>query len=130
MSARGLLAHFSVLSWQSWLGTFSVYVGQPRSPLFFADSLLQAFLDRTSISLKTRARWAFGTIVTLQGAWWTWSTYIQSIYQPNNALLDWSDPGFGRGFAVRPTRPHHQNQPVEPDSAFYSCTSFSQLASS
>mgnify|MGYP001609240659 CR=1 FL=1 len=100
-----------------------------------ARSFLLTRYSRRSLTglpspLKTRARWAFGTIVTLQGAWWTWSTYIQSIYQPNNALLDWSDPGFGRGFAVRPTRPHHQNQPVEPDSAFYSCTSFSQLASS
>lgn len=38
----------------------------------------QAFLDRQKITVKTRARLAFGTIMTLQGAWWIWSTILQA----------------------------------------------------
>ncbi|KAG7530335.1 hypothetical protein FFLO_05107 [Filobasidium floriforme] len=65
-----------------------------------AGNLLGAFLDRKNISLKTRARLAFGGIMTLQGAWWIWSTIIQSQFKRQETLLDWSDSGFGRGFAL------------------------------
>lgn len=42
-----------------------------------AGNILGWYLDRTKISLHVRARWAFAVILTLQGAWWVWSTYIQ-----------------------------------------------------
>ncbi|KAL8292072.1 hypothetical protein RQP46_001538 [Phenoliferia psychrophenolica] len=48
----------------------------------------------------TRARYSFIAIVAMQGAWWTWSTVIQNEYQPSGTLLDWTDEGFGRGFAL------------------------------
>ncbi|KAM0788879.1 hypothetical protein ACM66B_002963 [Microbotryomycetes sp. NB124-2] len=58
------------------------------------------YLDRTGIPLKTRARTAFGVIVTLQGAWWIWSTVIQNEFHRTGARYDWTDAGFGRGFAL------------------------------
>ncbi|KAK4055599.1 hypothetical protein OIV83_000145 [Microbotryomycetes sp. JL201] len=58
------------------------------------------YLDRTGISLRTRVRTAFAVIVTLQGAWWTWSTVIQNEFHRTGARYDWSDSGFGRGFAL------------------------------
>jgi len=39
-------------------------------------NLLGAFLDRTKIRLKTRARGAFFTILGFQGAWWIWATIL------------------------------------------------------
>ncbi|KAI5478038.1 Major Facilitator Superfamily protein [Pseudohyphozyma bogoriensis] len=62
-------------------------------------NILGTFLDRHNIPLKTRARGAFAAVVITNGAWWIWSSYIQSLYQDSGILLDWSDPNFGRGFA-------------------------------
>ncbi|KAF4119956.1 Ion channel regulatory protein UNC-93 [Geosmithia morbida] len=63
-------------------------------------NLLGLWLDRTSISLKTRARVAFLTIVTLQGAWWTWATILVTRYHKSKPTYDWVDEGFGAGFGV------------------------------
>lgn len=60
----------------------------------------QYWIDRVQVPLKTRARWGFGVIVTLQGAWWLWATVIVTEYTRTQPTYDWSDPGFGRGFAL------------------------------
>ncbi|PIG85042.1 DUF895 domain membrane protein [Aspergillus arachidicola] len=63
-------------------------------------NLLGAFLDTKRISLKTRTRSAFVTILTLQGAWWIWGTIIVTEFKKTQPSYDWADAGFGRGFAL------------------------------
>ncbi|KAE8138570.1 major facilitator superfamily domain-containing protein [Aspergillus pseudotamarii] len=63
-------------------------------------NLLGAFLDTKRISLKTRTRSAFATILTLQGAWWVWGTIIVTEFKKTQPSYDWADAGFGRGFAL------------------------------
>ncbi|OGM47446.1 DUF895 domain membrane protein [Aspergillus bombycis] len=63
-------------------------------------NLLGAFLDTKRISLKTRTRSAFVTILTLQGAWWIWGTIIVTEFNKTQPSYDWADAGFGRGFAL------------------------------
>ncbi|KAJ3543032.1 hypothetical protein NM208_g3790 [Fusarium decemcellulare] len=58
------------------------------------------WLDQNHIALKTRARWAYGTIMTLQGAWWIWLTVNVTEFRREQPLYDWSDPGFGKAFGV------------------------------
>ncbi|TQN71006.1 putative membrane protein [Colletotrichum shisoi] len=65
-----------------------------------AGNLLGLWLDQNQIALKKRARWAFAVIMTLQGAWWLWLTINVTEYRRTQPTLDWSDPGFGRGFGV------------------------------
>lgn len=47
-----------------------------------------------------RARYGFAVILTLSGAFWIWATIIVTEYTRTKPTLDWSDAGFGRGFAV------------------------------
>ncbi|SCZ98893.1 BZ3500_MvSof-1268-A1-R1_Chr7-1g09308 [Microbotryum saponariae] len=88
-----LTLHFSVRA--RALGSFlSAIVA------IIAGNLLGWLLDSKKFSLKSRARYSFFVVLGLQGVWWIWSTVIQSDYQPHNTMLDWSSPGFGRGFAL------------------------------
>ncbi|OAL43380.1 MFS general substrate transporter [Pyrenochaeta sp. DS3sAY3a] len=63
-------------------------------------NLLGAYLDRTNIALRIRARTTFWTIVVLQGAWWLWATILVTEFRDSQPTYDWSSPGFGRAFAV------------------------------
>ncbi|KAA8641466.1 DUF895 domain membrane protein [Aspergillus tanneri] len=63
-------------------------------------NLLGAFLDRNHISLKSRSRGAFLTILALQGAWWIWGSIIVTEFHQTRPTYDWVDAGFGRGFAL------------------------------
>lgn len=67
-----------------------------------AGNILGAFLDRTKIPLHRRSRIAFGTIVTLQGAWWLWITVLATRFHnaADPRVYDWSSSGFGSAFAV------------------------------
>ena len=65
-----------------------------------AGNLLGLFLDRTKSSLKIRARTAYVTILTLQGAWWTWGTVLVSNFRRTSPTYDWVDDGFGKAFAL------------------------------
>lgn len=53
-----------------------------------------------NIPLKTRTRYGFAVILTLQGAFWTWATVIVTEFSRTQPTLDWADEGFGRGFGV------------------------------
>ena len=64
------------------------------------SGVLQNWLDRTKISLKTRARGAFWTILTLQGGWWIWATVLVTKFRTTRPTYDWTSPGFGAAFAV------------------------------
>lgn len=63
-------------------------------------NLLGAYLDRTSIALRLRARSTFWLIVVLQGAWWLWATVLVTEFRGTQPTYDWVSPGFGRAFAV------------------------------
>jgi hypothetical protein len=65
-----------------------------------AGNVLGAYLDKTSIALKTRARSAFFVVVGLQGAWWIWATVLVTGYHKTNPNFDWVDHGFGKTFAL------------------------------
>lgn len=65
-----------------------------------AGNLLGAFLDHTGLKLRTRARWAFVAILTLQGGWWIWATVLVTEFHKMQPTYDWADPGFARGFAL------------------------------
>ncbi|TXT16093.1 hypothetical protein VHUM_00596 [Vanrija humicola] len=49
---------------------------------------------------KTRALAAFGLVAVLNSITWIWSVIIQDEYRKTSPVLDWSDPGFGRGFGA------------------------------
>lgn len=66
-------------------------------------NVLGAFLDYSArISLKTRARASYIIVLTLQGGWWIWGTIIsyQFSHTKPSPTYDWSDSGFGKGFAL------------------------------
>ena len=63
-------------------------------------NILGAFLDQKRISLKTRGRAAFFVVVGLQGAWWIWATILVTHFRKTQPIYDWTDPGFGKGFAL------------------------------
>lgn len=65
-----------------------------------AGNLLGAFLDQRKLTLGTRARGAFFTVLGLQGAWWIWATILVTDFNRSKPTYDWVDPGFGRAFAL------------------------------
>ncbi|KAJ4393893.1 hypothetical protein N0V93_003109 [Gnomoniopsis smithogilvyi] len=65
-----------------------------------SGNILGYYIDRVNIPLKTRTRYGFAVILTLQGAFWTWATIIATEFTRTQPTLDWADDGFGRGFGV------------------------------
>ncbi|KAH6900630.1 major facilitator superfamily domain-containing protein [Thelonectria olida] len=65
-----------------------------------AGILLGVWLDQNQIALQKRARWAFGVIMTLQGAWWIWITVNVTEFHRTQPTYDWADAGFGKAFGV------------------------------
>jgi hypothetical protein len=65
-----------------------------------AGNIFGAWLDHTKVSLKTRVRSSFWTIVTLQGAWWIWATVLVHRFQQTRPTYDWASDGFGSAFGV------------------------------
>ena len=65
-----------------------------------ASLILGFWLDRSTVTLRARARWAFAVIMTIQGAWWIWIVVNLAEFRRVGPVYDWSDPGFGRAFGV------------------------------
>ncbi|OIW24554.1 MFS general substrate transporter [Coniochaeta ligniaria NRRL 30616] len=65
-----------------------------------SGNLLGAWLDRTKVPLKTRARSSFWAIATLQGGWWIWATVLVSRFRNTLPTYDWSSDHFGSAFGV------------------------------
>lgn len=61
-------------------------------------NVLGWWLDRTTVRLSRRSRLAFGVIVTLQGAWWIWTTVLVTKFRKAKPTYDWSSDGFGHAF--------------------------------
>ncbi|KAJ0122331.1 hypothetical protein J7T55_002844 [Diaporthe amygdali] len=66
----------------------------------FTTLLFGAFLDWTSLSFNRRARYGFIFMMSLIGGCWIWGTIVQVGYTKDKPSLDWSDDGFGRGWAL------------------------------
>jgi MFS family permease len=101
--AQGVYTEAVMFTFESlWLSVRARALGSFLSGIIaiIAGNLLGAFLDRKSISLKTRARGAFISILTLQGAWWLWATIIVTDYNKTKPTYDWNDAGFGKTFAL------------------------------
>lgn len=65
-----------------------------------AGNLLGAWLDTRRIALNKRSKYAFTTIMTLQGAWWIWATINVTKFHKEGPTYDWADEGFGAAFGV------------------------------
>ncbi|EKD15727.1 DUF895 domain membrane protein [Drepanopeziza brunnea f. sp. 'multigermtubi' MB_m1] len=63
-------------------------------------NVLGAWLDGKKLSLKTRTRGAFFTILGLQGVWWVWATILVTDFRESRPTYDWLDAGFAKGFAL------------------------------
>lgn len=101
--AQGVYTEAVMFTFQSlWFSVRARALGSFLSGIvaMAAGNLLGLFLDRTKIALKIRARTAFGVILTLQGAWWIWSTILVTDFHKSKPTYDWSDAGFGKGFAL------------------------------
>ena len=105
------------LIWQStWpdalIGTYAVNYFSVRSRALgsllsavtgsLSNYLLGFFLDWKKPSVNTRAKYAFGIIYTLQGAWWAWAISMMHKYHTTTPkpTFDWSTSGYGQGFGV------------------------------
>jgi hypothetical protein len=62
--------------------------------------LMGTFLDWTRLPINVRATGAYVFVMTLIGATWIWGTVVQKGYSEEAPGLDWSDSGFGRGWAL------------------------------
>ncbi|KAH6676224.1 major facilitator superfamily domain-containing protein, partial [Halenospora varia] len=101
--AQGVYTEAVMFTFQSlWFSVRARALGSFLSGIvaIISGNLLGAFLDRTKIKLKTRARGAFLLILTLQGAWWIWATVLVTEFHKSKPTYDWNDGGFGRGFAL------------------------------
>ena len=101
--AQGVYTEAVMFTFQSlWLSVRSRALGSFLSGIvaMIAGNLLGVWLDRVRIPLKTRARGAFITILTLQGAWWIWATILVTDFHKSKPTYDWVDPGFGKPFAL------------------------------
>ncbi|KAH7368707.1 major facilitator superfamily domain-containing protein [Plectosphaerella cucumerina] len=58
------------------------------------------FLDWPRFSVRTRATSAYIFVMALIGGCWAWGTVVQREYSARSPGLDWSDDGFGRGWAL------------------------------
>ncbi|KIY64858.1 MFS general substrate transporter [Cylindrobasidium torrendii FP15055 ss-10] len=65
-----------------------------------AGNLMGRLLDNEKWSLRSRARWAFAITSCCQGSFLAWNIGNSYFYRRDLPSFDWSDPGFGNGFAV------------------------------
>ncbi|BGP45069.1 hypothetical protein JCM10450v2_000886 [Rhodotorula kratochvilovae] len=96
----------------SWVGSFltQYYSVRARALASLVAALAQIlgnlifgwFLDLRSLSLNKRAKWGFAGMMALHGGTWIWASIVQHDYASRavKPAFDWSDPGFGRGWAL------------------------------
>ncbi|GLB41725.1 putative ion channel regulatory protein UNC-93 [Lyophyllum shimeji] len=66
-----------------------------------ASTLLGCFLDSQRFSLKTRGRYGGVLVMAVFSGILIWALVVQHAYSAKNpGKLDWSSPGFGRGFGL------------------------------
>lgn len=58
------------------------------------------FLDEKRLSIKQRARWSFGVLMTLNLALWVWTAIVTKQLEDTRPVIDWTSPMFGRTFIL------------------------------
>ncbi|KAK7750883.1 hypothetical protein SLS62_007146 [Diatrype stigma] len=92
----------------TWLTTYFTVRSRAFSSFFtnfagiFSSFLIAALLDRQTIYIKTRARIAFCTIVTVLIGTWIWATVLQKQFYdaPEKPVFDWFQGGFGKAYGL------------------------------
>ncbi|KAL4960104.1 major facilitator superfamily domain-containing protein [Aspergillus stella-maris] len=64
-----------------------------------ANFFFGTFLDWQRFILNQRARFSYIFIMALFGGTWIWGAVVQHGYEIHTPTLDWSNSGFGRGWA-------------------------------
>ncbi|WVW79610.1 hypothetical protein I302_101579 [Kwoniella bestiolae CBS 10118] len=88
-----LTSYFTVRS-RAFSSFFTPFAG------IFSSFIIGTFLDRQSIFIRTRARIAFATIVTLLVGTWIWAIILQKRFYDNPPVFDWFKGGFGSAYAL------------------------------
>jgi hypothetical protein len=92
----------------TWLTTYFTVRSRAFSSFFtnfagiFSSFLIAALLDNQKIYIKTRARIAFLSIITILVGTWIWATILQKqFYDAAEApAFDWFQGGFGKAYAL------------------------------
>ncbi|CZT44950.1 related to DUF895 domain membrane protein [Rhynchosporium secalis] len=90
-----LTQHFTVRS-RAFSSFFTNFSG------IFSSFLIAGLLDRQSIAIKTRAKIAFTTIITILVGTWIWASILQKQFTdaPERPVFDWFTGGFGKSYAL------------------------------
>jgi hypothetical protein len=92
----------------TWLTTYFTVRARAFSSFFtnfagIASSFIIAgLLDRQGIHIKTRAKIAFISIVTILTGTWIWASILQNQFYsaPESPVFDWFTGGFGKSYAL------------------------------
>ncbi|KAH8592321.1 major facilitator superfamily domain-containing protein [Bisporella sp. PMI_857] len=92
----------------TWLTTYFTVRSRAFSSFFtnfagiFSSFLIASLLDRQSIHIKTRAKIAFLSIVTILIGTWIWATILQKRFYDSetDVVFDWFKGGFGSAYAL------------------------------
>ncbi|CAG1962507.1 unnamed protein product [Fusarium graminearum] len=92
----------------TWLTTYFTVRSRAFSSFFtnfsgiISSFLIAGLLDRQSIYIKTRARIAFLTIITILTGTWIWATILQKQFYDaaEPPVFDWFKGGFGKAYAL------------------------------
>ncbi|KAF2117218.1 major facilitator superfamily domain-containing protein [Lophiotrema nucula] len=92
----------------TWLTTYFTVRSRAFSSFFtnfagiFSSFIIASLLDRQSIHIKTRAKIAFLTIVTILIGTWIWASILQARFYAaaEPPVFDWFQGGFGSAYAL------------------------------
>jgi hypothetical protein len=92
----------------TWLTTYFTVRSRAFSSFFtnfsgiISSFIIAALLDRQSIYIKTRARIAFLSIITILTGTWIWATILQKQFYDaaEPPVFDWFKGGFGKSYAL------------------------------
>ncbi|KAJ4246296.1 hypothetical protein NW762_013647 [Fusarium torreyae] len=92
----------------TWLTTYFTVRARAFSSFFtnfagiISSFMIAGLLDRQSIYIKTRARIAFLSIVTVLIGTWIWATILQKQFYDADEppVFDWFKGGFGKSYAL------------------------------
>jgi len=92
----------------TWLTTYFTVRSRAFSSFFtnfagiFSSFIIAALLDNQKIYIKTRARIAFISIVTILIGTWIWATILQKQFydMAEPPVWDWFKGGFGKSYAL------------------------------
>lgn len=92
----------------TWLTTYFTVRSRAFSSFFtnfagiFSSFIIAFLLDNQKIHIKTRAKIAFCSIITILVGTWIWSTVLQKQFYDasEGPVFDWFSGGFGKSYAL------------------------------